>query len=360
MKKLLVSIILLSFVKSHAQFTITSTYKPAIGDSYNYYEADTTGVTLGSSGPAQTWNYTSLSIPSGSTLQSTAYIDATSIPNYTWYPGAYMAITNGSWHYCYDSDPNNLSMNWGVPTDTGPMGYPYCIKYTNPYSKYHYPIFFNSTFSDSMKTVGYDQHPPTPSIIPGGYDEGINTYTCTGYGTLNLPVGISLSNTLKLDMLYSKTSYTYSSVDTTILFTDSTFYEEYFNTISKFPVLTIINKYFTSYAVTPPYKQHTKTIRLNQSVSNFIKEEDSEGIHIDIFPNPSSSIFNIRYSSLHNIRTPFVNLFNSLGQQINLSEDQFKISQNTIHLDLTNYSSGIYYLKLSFGDKNLTKKLLVK
>jgi hypothetical protein len=308
--KLLTSLfLLLSLLKVNAQYTITASQKPAIGDSYNYIALDTNNIINGTSGPNQIWNYTNLILPTTPTVNSINYSDITSIPNYTWYPGAYMAIIGpGGSFTSYDSDPNNLSVNWIYYYFTQ-----LSTKFQDSYTKYHYPITYGSTFSDSMKGRAYDQHPPNPNYIDNYPTVGINTYTCSGSGTLNLPNGISIPNTLKLNMTYYKKivdGMTNDSVGYQI-----TEHEEYFNTMSKFPILAYYKTIgYTTYPFTgAPTLEYNKNISLNAIAVNSIIDIDKSAVNINIFPSPSHNFFNLQFTSINNHETPVFEIENYLG-----------------------------------------------
>lgn len=360
MKILAVILVFVGITKVYAQYTITPSQKPAIGDNYNFIEIDTTNVLLGTSGASQTWDYTSLIIPASPTIQTISYVDATSIPNYTWYPGAYMAIYNTAGiYYCYDSDPNSLTLNWIIPTNSAVAGYPYCTKYLDPYSKYHYPISYGNTFTDSVKLHAYDQHPPSPSVISGTPSRGVNSYTCNGYGTLNLPNSSSFTNTLKVNILYVRTNYNPS--DQTIWWIDSTYYEEYFNSSFKFPVLSITKSYKINHQVVPYTVTYNKSVKLNNIVISSLKNSEKHLADVDIFPNPSSGIFNISTTHLTNLsEKPTIYLYNSLGQKEEINPDKLIEYNGQLSINLNRYSPGIYFLTLQFMDGSITKKLLVQ
>lgn len=362
MKILALILVLISFTKVYAQYTITPSQKPAIGDNYNFIEIDSSNVSLGSSGASQTWDYTSLIIPTSPTIQTISYINATSIPNYTLYAGAYMMIAPSwdTYYYCFDNDPNNLNENWIIPNNSVVPWYPYCSKFTNLYAKYHYPISYGTYFADSTKLQFYNQFPPSPGVVCcGGAERGINSYTCNAYGTLNLPDGVSLVNTLKLNILYNKISY--DSDNSSILYVDSNLIEEYYNSISKFPILSIHKRYTMGHQTTPYSLVYSKTVKLNNMVISSLKNTKKNVAEFDIFPNPSSGIFNIRTNHLTNLsEKPTIYLYNSLGQKEEINPDKQIEYNGQLSINLDQHSPGIYFLSLQFMDGSVTKKLLVQ
>lgn len=360
MKLLSILILFLFVLNLNAQYTITASQKPNIGDIHNYIRIDTTNVLFGSDGVNQSWNYTTLKIPTTSTILTTSYIDALTIPNYSLYPGAHMAVYSPPGAYlCYNNDPNNLSVNWLIRSNSGVVGYPFATIYPDSYTKYHYPIYYGSVFSDSVKYHPYDNTIQPPQIFPGTPSRGVNTYTCSGWGTLNLPNGISLQNTLKIDILYLK--YNTSSPGTpSLLWTDSLITEEYFNAISKFPILSLNKSYRINHQLIPPTISLIKYNYMNYDIVNSLKENNDRDISISISPNPIENEFQIVINESKNISNSFlINIFNSLGQKINFESDKSNSLNNNIKIKLNNCSSGIYYIYLQFEEKLITKKILV-
>jgi hypothetical protein len=104
----------------------------------------------------------------------------------------------------------------------------------------------------------------------------------------------------------------------------------------------------TSYSLTGTNGCGTNSTSFTQSVSTctYIKtsEENSE---LNIYPNPTSSKLIIHYgSSLINFE-----IYNSLGQKITAP---YLLKENEIEIDLGDYTSGIYFIKVG----NLNKKVI--
>ncbi|WP_299135474.1 T9SS type A sorting domain-containing protein [uncultured Tenacibaculum sp.] len=77
--------------------------------------------------------------------------------------------------------------------------------------------------------------------------------------------------------------------------------------------------------------------------------------NISISPNPSESIFNLKWKSEG--ETMNVGVFDITGKQV-FSKKNIKDSNH--RLDMSNYSSGIYLLKMQMNGKSATKKLILK
>ncbi len=75
---------------------------------------------------------------------------------------------------------------------------------------------------------------------------------------------------------------------------------------------------------------------------------------IDIYPNPSTGIFNIHNSQNKNID---LNVFDITGKLI---KKESNLSDNLIELNLSNIAKGIYFIKLNIDNITTTKKIILK
>jgi photosystem II stability/assembly factor-like uncharacterized protein len=73
-----------------------------------------------------------------------------------------------------------------------------------------------------------------------------------------------------------------------------------------------------------------------------------------VYPNPSNDIFNLSWSLAGNAD---VNVYNYLGKLI-LSKDNVK--ENTLRLDLSNKSKGLYFIKINIDGKQAVKKVILQ
>ena len=73
-------------------------------------------------------------------------------------------------------------------------------------------------------------------------------------------------------------------------------------------------------------------------------------------PNPTDGIVNIDLTN-NAVQTASIKIFNSLGQEINV-QDKIPFINNKTTIDLTNHSSGIYFLKISTDTQQQTIKII--
>jgi Zn-dependent metalloprotease len=90
------------------------------------------------------------------------------------------------------------------------------------------------------------------------------------------------------------------------------------------------------------------TEALSSNNFNFLNE------NINIYPNPTSGIFNIKMKSITDFQ---YNIYDITGKVIMSKID---ITKNNFNLDMSNYTKGIYFIKLTSDAGSITKKLIVK
>lgn len=85
---------------------------------------------------------------------------------------------------------------------------------------------------------------------------------------------------------------------------------------------------------------------------------DTNGdVELNISPNPSNAIFNIRFNS--EMVNGNITIMNTVGQIVYRSEN-ITTTQFTGEIDLSEYKNGVYILQLENGSQLITKKLIKK
>lgn len=91
-----------------------------------------------------------------------------------------------------------------------------------------------------------------------------------------------------------------------------------------------------------------------------VKPVQSEKFGLKVFPNPSSGKINIEFFSNDNNSRAIVEIFNSNGQKVKtISESQTNIGTNQIECDLTEYSTGIYWVTVRSDNFSETQKFIL-
>jgi Secretion system C-terminal sorting domain len=77
---------------------------------------------------------------------------------------------------------------------------------------------------------------------------------------------------------------------------------------------------------------------------------------LQLYPNPSNGIFNLAFQEI--VKTELnLSVVNLLGQSLYESNI---VNKKDFELDLSNFTSGTYLLKISHEQKIITKKLIIK
>lgn len=90
-----------------------------------------------------------------------------------------------------------------------------------------------------------------------------------------------------------------------------------------------------------------------------IKEENSQLIQCDIYPNPASGNTKISFN-LANTGYVTLNILNSLGQVVScLANDELKAGRHTFYWNAGDNPGGFYFMELCSGSRVLTQKIVV-
>jgi hypothetical protein len=73
-----------------------------------------------------------------------------------------------------------------------------------------------------------------------------------------------------------------------------------------------------------------------------------------VYPNPTNGILNLEFGQ--ELIEGRLSIYNSTGKEV-LSQE---LTQNNYSLDLTSYSSGVYYIKMTSVKESITKKFIIK
>ena len=88
--------------------------------------------------------------------------------------------------------------------------------------------------------------------------------------------------------------------------------------------------------------------------SNQISDEE----FVTVYPNPCNGIFNIQILN-NEFEYSSMQISNMQGQIIWQKELSNSIN-HTENIDISNFSKGIYFLKISTGEKIVTKKIIIQ
>lgn len=99
------------------------------------------------------------------------------------------------------------------------------------------------------------------------------------------------------------------------------------------------------------------TLKYNQLLG--IKENNSViAYNSDIYPNPSSDKASVTVVMAHD-NSVKLQVHNSLGAIVYSRSEYVPAGKNKLSIDCSNYPDGLYFVTLSSGDSNITKRLII-
>ena len=78
--------------------------------------------------------------------------------------------------------------------------------------------------------------------------------------------------------------------------------------------------------------------------------------NIQIFPNPTSELINIRTGNYDSRQDIFMELYNSCGVKVM----HISILSPEVQIDISGLAKGIYFLKIVYYDNYLVNKVVIK
>ena len=80
---------------------------------------------------------------------------------------------------------------------------------------------------------------------------------------------------------------------------------------------------------------------------------------INLYPNPASNNVNLAVNAMHAAKAN-VTIYNTVGQAITTLDKNLVAGNNSIKLDIANYTTGIYFVSIVVEGKTFNQKLIVK
>ena len=106
------------------------------------------------------------------------------------------------------------------------------------------------------------------------------------------------------------------------------------------------------------YSNSTYIDNINVSAES-LGFSDNKLTGVSLYPNPTSEKINISFNS-NNVNSYQIKIINSLGQVIQKIEEHSLDRSNDISLDVSNFSVGLYFVKIEVDNLSTLKKLLIK
>ncbi|MBK7666762.1 MAG: T9SS type A sorting domain-containing protein [Sphingobacteriaceae bacterium] len=325
----------------NAQTLTQANNAPIIGDLYQTVNCTSVGINPGGNGPSQTWNYSSMTVLT--TTSTNTGVSVASTGSASSYPSAGVAIQTGTANLFYSSTASNLNF-WGGNITVG--GQAVTMSYTTPAIYAAYPLSLGTTANGNIG--GAVSHP----LAGAGNFAGTSTVTGAGTGTLMLPGGYTFNNVLKVTnasvMSFTVTigSGTYAKVQ-----------NDYYSPLSKYPLLSISNETIVSVAGTTTetvvtINNNYNTVGVNESANNSLA-------NVTVYPNPAKDNINLNFVN-ENAENVSYQIINVIGQTVREQNIPSAKGETLYNVSLSGIESGIYFIKLSVGNKTAVNKITVQ
>lgn len=329
---------------SNAQLLLQSNHAPALGDKFRTTDCSTLGVSPGSGGSGNSWNFSSVAINTTVTDYTVVSVPSSSAASY---PSASVAVQTGTTsNYSFYSSSSNSLLYWGGNIVVGTYNIVLTFTSASVYAKY--PMSFNTT---------------TTSIVGGNLDalgnSGTFTGTCNttadGTGTLTLPAR-TFNNVMRV-VTTTTLNFTVPAVAGagSVIITNY----EFFSAESKSPLFSVVNSNINITSPIPT-SQSDNVVTINSDYQYVgIAENSKEVTDLNLFPNPANGNFNLVFVN-ENASEVTIEISNSIGQTVkkeNLSNTKGVVSHS---VDITNLKPGIYFVKVNAGAKSSIKKLTIQ
>ena len=356
MRKLLFSIFMLAGLQAFSQIPVIK-YSNAFSknsQNYNADDADTAGIHPGNGGANVIWDFSSLkrvtfSHTSGSCINN-QHADH--------FPNANLQLTlNGNTNLYFTGDGTNITC-YGSKSGYGAgalAGDIYHIYDTDPQILWSYPITYNSTNSDKFSgTYSYILADNSTTVL-SGTTKGSYDYVADGYGKLKI-MNSTVNYALRLKVHTVTNDSAQVSGKPLKITTDQTDYVWMVSGI-KSPILKISMIKTTKNGKDSLSKEISYDI--SDSLSG-IKQASTLATSLNLYPNPTSGQFRLSFDADESGNADIC-IMNQLGQTVKMIPSQaYRMGLNNININLDGVAKGIYFVRLSNGDKSNVSKISVE
>jgi hypothetical protein len=329
-----------SICSMNAQILTQSNHAPIVGDVFQTVDCSSVGINPGGNGVAQTWNYSAMSVLTNTVTNTGVTVASTGSASS--YPSASVAIQSGTANLFYSANSTNLYY-WGGDIKVG--GQNVTMAYTSAAIYASYPMAFGTTASSTVAGTNN-------SIAGPGTFSGSNTVTASGTGTLMLPGGYNFSNVLKVT---TSTAMTFTTGFGNGTYSQNKY--DYYSSLSKYPLLSITNETISSLAGTTT--ETVVTVNNNYKTVGVAEIGNETLTNVTVYPNPAKDNISIKFNNENSEFASF-QLVNVLGQSIR-QQSIPSVKGETVHnLNLNGIESGIYFVKLTVGNKASVTRITVQ
>lgn len=336
-------------LKSQNLVLTQSFNQPIIGDTNFVYSMDTSafssGLPMGLSGNNVTWNFTNLNAKPN--ILETAYVSPITVTNSASFTGCNIVEKQGGLFTFLKSTitPTTQTELMGITSST------LSFNFTNTAIAFKYPMTFGTSISDNFSG--------TFVFSLNGTCSGTLTSNADGYGTIQLPNSLTLTNVLRVKSVQTLnlSASLITGLPPSQIGTIKQTYYNYFHASQKFPVLSV--NYTRISLITSQTPTVNALITGNKKsiivglTNNFLDESI-----INIYPNPSKGVLNIdiKNSASKNNSMVIYDIMGKIIKQLELENSSDIIDT----INLKDLNPGIYFLKLKLGEKILSKKIILE
>lgn len=320
-----------------AQFSMSASDVPQLGDYQYFTKCDTTGITGGPSGAGQTWDYSAV-IPLGGAVTVT-YGAPSGHPNAATFPGSNLVQSYIGFYKFFNATTDSLELTGERSVANTPCAY------VKKPSLYIYPMNFGYMHSDSATGTYAD------GFISSVDRKGMYTVEFDGSGTLITPFATYNNvNRLRTLGVFRDSSWTGAAESDVLLLR----YEWYVQG-TRTPRMIVT---YTSVSINAGPPQVGKDVWYADHNIGIADGQADFGMLVS--PNPAQGRALVHYN-LPASNDVSLTLLNSAGQTVRVVRDGFQASGlNAAQIDLQGLASGLYLVRLQSGDQAQTSRLVVQ
>jgi hypothetical protein len=332
MKKLYLNLLALAITATSIQAQITlkqSTHGIVPGETHYFVFAK--GLDEGAAGTDITWDFSKLT-PTGTTLTS-KMLNASETPKGTEIVSANVVIEEFGNNF-YFSDTRKSVLDYGV-ANAG-----YITKYDKPAVKLDFPLYYGKKVSGDFS--GTQTANGTSVAITGTY-----SVEADAYGSLILPDGVTLSNTLRVKQTRSYNGSACKEIT----------YRWYVSYLH-YPVLVVIKS-------ADGAGKETATLVAYHPGADRLKSLEAEKLEVaaatssvNVFPNPWKADLNIEYT-LESDQTVQIELYDVNGKLVKVLQQATAQPKGKNALTISEVvKNGVYFVKIVHGNQAWVNKVV--
>ncbi len=179
------------------------------------------------------------------------------------------------------------------------------------------------------------------------------------YYKINLPTGYNYTITARVHDSYNSGNGNTYTGDVMFSYKHNSVWSDNFDDVMP-STIYIQNGGTVIFNVTPYFAGETGTyllaLSINRTPTSGIEETDISST-INIYPNPAQNYINVQSTSnTENINS--IQIYDNIGKEA-IRIDKIQMSCNVYQVPVSELSNGLYFLKISFGNKTETKKFTI-